>query len=120
LLKLKYEAIEKLSKDEIKNALVKNDAEELSRAVLSAALYCEDSDFAENICLQLAHHEHFNVRGNAILGFGNIARIDRKLNENRVKPIIENALKDANEFVRGQANDAKDEIEYFLKWKFSK
>jgi len=115
---LKYEAIEKLSKEEIMNALERNDAHELSRAVLSAALCCEDVDFAENICVQLSNHEHFNVRGNAILAFAHIARIHGKLNEQKIKPIIENALRDEDSFARGQANDAKDDIEFFLKWKF--
>jgi len=66
---------------EIKSAIERNDPSELLIAVLSAALYTEDRGFAQEVCLQLANHPHFNVRGNAILGFGHIARIDGRLDE---------------------------------------
>ncbi|MEP6903073.1 MAG: hypothetical protein ABJA66_15080 [Actinomycetota bacterium] len=58
------------------------------------------------------------MRGNAILGFAHISRIHGKLNEIRIKPIIENALKDASEYVRGHAVDAMDETKFFLNWKY--
>jgi hypothetical protein len=32
-------------------------------------------EWGEGVCARLANHEHFNVRGNAILGFGHLARI---------------------------------------------
>jgi hypothetical protein len=31
--------------------------------------------------------------------------------------VIEAALKDEDAYVRGHANDAADEVEFFLKWK---
>jgi hypothetical protein len=65
--------------------------------VLSAALYSDDPVRAEDVCAPLSNHEHFNVRGNAIVGFGHIARIHRELTESRVKPIIEAALKDKSD-----------------------
>ncbi len=54
----------------------------------------------------------------AIESFERIARIDGKLNKEIVEPIIEKALKSENEFVRQKADDAKDGIKHFLKWKF--
>ncbi len=56
----------------------------------------------------------------AIESFEHIARIDGKLNREIVKPIIEKALNDEDEFVRQKAEDAKDGIKHFLKWKFNK
>lgn len=117
---MKYEAIEPRTKDEIESAISRNDPNELLYAVLSAALYSDDSDCAEGVCLRLASHEHFNVRGNAILGFGHIARIHRKLDESRVKPIIEAALIDESAYVRGHADAAADDVEFFLKWKINR
>ncbi len=117
---MKYEPIKKYSKADIEKALADNNANELLLMVLSVALYSDDFEYAENFCIQLSNHEHFNVRGNAILSFGHIARIDGKLNESVIKPIIENALTNENEFVRSQADGAKDDIKHFLKWKFSK
>ncbi len=113
-----YEEIKKFSKQEVEKAISKDDPKELLYAVLSVTLYSENADYAEKICVQLSNHKHFNVRGNAILGFSHIARIHEKLNENIVKPIVENALKDDNEYVRVQAEGAKEDLEHYLGWKF--
>lgn len=115
---LKYETIKHYSQTEINKAVRDNDADKLLLMVLSVALYSNDHEYAENFCLQLSNHENFNVRGNAILGFGHITRIDGKLNEKTVKPIIKKALLDENEFVRGQADSAMDDTKHFLKWKY--
>ena len=114
----RYIKIKEYSEAEIKKALIDNNADEMSSVVLSVALYSDDFEYAENFCVQFSNHEHFNVRGNAIQGFGHIARIGRKLNEEIVKPIIKRALKDKNEFVRGNAIDAKDDTKSYLKWKY--
>jgi hypothetical protein len=114
---MKYQPIAQRSKDEVESAISVNDPDELLSAVLSAALHSDDRHWAEGVCLRLSNHEHFNVRGNAIQGFGHIARIHGKLSEIKVKPVIEGALKDENDYVRGQAGDAADDVEFFLKWK---
>jgi len=114
---MQYEIIARRSKEEVESAIAINDPEELLYAVLSAAMYSEDGEWAEDICLRLSSHEHFNVRGNAILGLGHIARIHGDLNELKAKPVIEAALRDENEYVRGHANDAADDVESFLNWK---
>lgn len=114
----KYKTIKELSIEEIETALSKDDPKELLYVVLSVALYSEDSDYAEKICVQLSKHKNFNVRGNAILGFSHIARIHGKLNENLVKSIIIKALKDKSKYVREQADGAKDDVENYLNWKF--
>jgi hypothetical protein len=116
---MKYEVIEQRSKAEIEAAISQNDPNELLYAVVSAALYSDDSNWAESVCLRLAKHEHFNVRGNTILGFGHIARIHQQLDEDRVKPLIEAALRDESDYVRDQADSAADDVEFFLNWKVS-
>ncbi len=115
---VKYDPIKHYSQAEIEKAVKDYDVETLSLVVLSVALYSKDYEYAVNLCVQFSSHEHFNVRGNAIQGFGHIARIGRKLNEEIVKPIIKRALKDENEFVRGNAIDAKDDTKSYLKWKY--
>lgn len=112
-----YEAIEEFSPAEIEAAIEQDDIDKLIYAVLSAALYADDSEWAENVCLRLANHEHFNVRGNAILGFAHIARIHRRLNKEKVRPVIVAALNDENEYVRGQAECTAADVNFFLKWR---
>jgi hypothetical protein len=95
---MRYEAIEPRSKEEIESAISRNDVDELSSAVVSAALYSNDAIWAEDVCVRLAKHEHSNVRGNAILGFGHIARIHQQLDERRVKPVLEAAMRDKSDY----------------------
>ena len=73
-----------------------------------------DRRWAEDICLDLAGHTHFNVRGNAILGLAHIARTCGELDLERALPAIARALEDENQYVRGHANDAACDIEIYL------
>jgi hypothetical protein len=114
---LKYEPIPVFTRTEVEVAIQRDDPQELLYAVLSAALHAEDQEWAQDVCLRLAFHPHSNVRGNAILGFGHIARVHRYLDRARVQPIIERALNDPDEYVRGHAVDAVDDIEHFLRWR---
>jgi len=74
-----------------------------------------DCAWAQEVCLSLAAHEHFYVRGNAILGFGHLARTCGQLDLARVMPLVSAALSDKNDFVRSHAEDAADDIEHFLR-----
>lgn len=109
-----------MSLGDIEAALDRNEPEELLVAVLSAALHGSDPEWAEGVCAKLAAHEHFNVRGNAILGFGHLARIHGRLSRAVTLPIIEAGLRDAHEYVRGQAEAAADDVEHFLGWSISR
>ena len=73
-----------------------------------------DCAWAQEICLALSSHEHFNVRGNAVLGFGHLARTCGKLDLDRVLPIVSTALKDENKYVRGHAIDTASDIKQYL------
>jgi hypothetical protein len=117
---MKYNDIEKLSTVEVEAAILRNKPIELSTAVLSAALYADSAEWAQGVCERLATHPNENVLGNAILGFGHIARINGNLDENMVKPLIEAALRDDSEDVKGQAESAADDVELFLQWRLKR
>jgi hypothetical protein len=72
--------------------------------------------WAEQICLRLACHPSPNVRGNAVLGLGHLARIFRSLHRRTVQPAIEAGLQDRDPYVRGQADAAADDVEWYLGW----
>jgi len=114
-----YQSIPSFDRKEIEKAIIEDDIDVLILAALSASLDGDDPEWAQDLCLRLAGHPHFNVRGNAILGFAHIARINDELDELRVKPIIEKALNDADPYVSGQADGAIMDIEHFLGWKFN-
>jgi len=111
---MKYGFINPQNKNQIESAILRNNPDELLYAVLSAALFSDDPVWAEDVCLWLCNHEQFNVRGNAILGFAHIARTHGRLNAEEVKPLIQAALKDESEYVRGQAESAVDDTTTFL------
>jgi hypothetical protein len=111
-----YEPIEPLNRLKAEEAIARDNSEELLRVVLAVGLHELDGDWAATFCEQLCHHPHANVRGNAVLSLGYLARRFGKLNEDRVRPIIESALRDSDDYVRGQAHDAADDIQHFLDW----
>lgn len=113
----KYEPIPPLDRKAVEAAIGRNDPEELLHAVLSAALHADDPAWAQEICLRLASHENFNVRGNAVLGFGHLARLHQALDPARVQPVIEKALRDPHAYVRGQAQTAVDDIQHYMHWR---
>ena len=115
---LVYESIPAFDRNAIESAIGRDNPDELLIVVLSVALHSDEPSFAEDICVQLAEHSHFNVRGNALLGFAHIARIHGRLNADKVKPLIALGVQDEHEYVRGQALDAKDDIEHYIGWVF--
>jgi hypothetical protein len=116
--RLKYEEPAEWSRAKVQRALEGDDPEALLRAVIAVSMHEDDWRYAQDLCVRLARHPHFNVRGNAVLGFGHIARIHRRLDRAIVFPIISAALCDQNDYIRGQAHSAKDDTGHFLRWSY--
>jgi len=68
------------------------------------------------VCARLAIHPDFNMRGNALLGLGHLARLHRMLDRHIVQPLIEQAFRDDNDYVRGHAREAAEDVTQFLGW----
>src|SRR4029079_34490 len=110
---MRYEAIDSMSRAEVEAALTRDNPEELLKAVIAVALHSEDLDWASSICVRLASHPHFNVRGNAVLGFSHLARRFGRL-DSAAREIIEAGLRDGDSYVRGHADAAADDVQHFL------
>ncbi len=93
---------------------------ELQQLILDVALECEEQEWVELCCVRLAKHRNANVRGNALLGFGHLARRFGRLDRHRVKRLIEIGLHAHNEYVRERAESAADDLETFLFWSFDR
>jgi hypothetical protein len=113
-----YREPKSASRSEIEKALELDDVDFLLSAVIGVSMDCDDWLFAQSLCVRLAAHKHFTVRGNAVLGFGHIARVHRKLDRDLVQPIINIALSDPSDYVRGQAVCAVDDTVFYLHWHF--
>ena len=104
-----------MSSHDVEGVIYQKTDEELSRLVVAVALNEEDFAFAEAVCLRLAKSKDETVRGNAILGFGHIARRAKALKEEkRARELIEAGLRDESGYVRGQAVSASDDVTFFI------
>ncbi len=78
---------------------------------MAVALQEPDQPYAEQLCVRLARHVDPTVRGNALLGFGHIARrFGTVLREGRT--LVE-GLQDRDPHVRTQSESAADDIGMF-------
>jgi hypothetical protein len=105
---------------DVEDVIARNDPAELLYVPLVVSMSPPSRVYAEEICLRFANHPDPNVRGLAIEGFGNIARLFQSLNKSRILPVIEEALKDSDEWVRDKADGAADDIELHLGWQFDR
>jgi hypothetical protein len=103
------------TEQDVEAVLARGIPEELLYVPIVITMDPPDCAWSEAICLSLAVHPHFNVRGNAILGFGHLARICRRLDLAAVSSVVAAALKDEHEYVRGHAEDAAGDILHYLK-----
>jgi len=98
--------------------IARNDPEDVLYVPIVVSLDPPDLAWAQDICIRLSSHEHEDVRANAVLGFGHLARICGELDEARVRPIIEAAFHDPTDRVRGAAGNAASDTGMFLDWLF--
>lgn len=106
------------TEQEVETVISRGNPDELLYVPIVVSMDPPDPEWSQEICLRLATHAYCKVRGNAILGFGHLSRTTGKLDKNRVLPIVDNALSDPNDYVRGHAHAAADDIKHFLGWAF--
>ncbi len=109
-----YNAPRRVSHAEFET-MCRADSEELSRVIVGLALADADGSFVERACLRLSTHDDEFVRGNAILGFGHLARRFGALSP-VCKPVIERGIVDKSEHVRSQSWAAASDTHFFLGW----
>jgi len=107
-------------REEVEDALLRDDPIELMDVIWEVAREAEPWDFAQACCVQLARHRNATVRGNAVNGFGQLARRFGRLDPNVVKRLVDRALHDRSEYVREQASSAADDLATFLAWDFER
>jgi len=113
-----------MSLPHITAALDRADPDELLHLPIALAMDPPEDEhpgYAESVCRVLATHEHPNVRGNALLGFGHLARtVGIIWKPKSVRALVEAGLADPDPYVAGQAEAAAMDLRHFLKWKLKK
>lgn len=110
---MRYEPIGPVTPAEAERATTAADPAELARVILALALHA-DFHRAAAFGERFAGHPDPGVRGAAMLGFGHLARRFGTVAP-RVIALIEAGLTDPDPWVRGQAEAAADDVEYFTR-----
>jgi hypothetical protein len=112
--RLIYEEPLPVSREQVDRALSSGTSEEIERTLVAIAFHEADFDFALATILTSAVSADPAIRGTAILCLGHLARIHGRLPADRVVDVVRTGLVDSNEYVRGQAETAADDIEQFV------
>jgi len=96
--------------------LLESGAPEAAAAVVAVALHSSDQASIENLLVRAAGSASALIRGNALLGFGHVARRFGSLSR-AAEPLICAGLVDPDPYVRGHANSAADDVAHFLGWR---
>lgn len=102
------------TKQDIEATLARDRPDELAYIPILIGMDPPDCAWAEAICVMLARHPDADVRANAVLGLGHLARTCGRLDLSIAVPTIAAALHDADPHVRGQAESAADDLLHFL------
>jgi HEAT repeat protein len=113
---LRFQDLESFTAADVEAALQRNDPSELALVPITAALLARDVALAMDVCCRLARDPAPPVRGSAVVSLGHLARRFGMLDEHRVRPLLEEALRDPDEGVRSLAKSAADEVHQFLHW----
>ncbi|MFF2290997.1 CPCC family cysteine-rich protein [Peribacillus butanolivorans] len=89
--------------------------ENVINGLLGLAVNSDDLDFVQDIMVMYSEHEDANIRGTAILCFGHIAKVYKKINKDLVLSIINQGFQDESSFVREQSRSALDDINFYIK-----
>lgn len=115
----KFQDLEIITPKEVNLTLIRNDPEELQLVSVTLALSDLDFNFTQSVCVQLCSNSNSKVLENALVSLGHLARRFRHLDEQTIKPLIESSLRNPDEYVRGCAKSAADEIHQFLHWQIA-
>lgn len=102
----------------IREMIEDDDPDELLYAPIYVSLNSPDFEWAQEICIELSCHPSPRVIENALLGFAHLARRFGKLNEKRVRPIIEQALFNEYPTIQAGAECAVMDTQHYLKWTY--
>jgi len=116
---VRFQDLASFTSDDVDAAITRNDPDELQFVPITIALSSSELALAQEVCIKLSTHEHHKVRGNAVMSLGHLARRFRSLDENKVRPILECALHDQDEYVQMLAKSAADEVQQFLHWQIA-
>lgn len=114
---MKFEPLPYISEQDALQILKNGKMDDLRVLPFSLGEYCENWEFAEDICAELIKHTDLDVRVNAVCGLSYVARNHRKLHKERVENLIFRAYREPDN--RSRKDDIRfsiDDIYLFMGW----
>lgn len=102
--------------DDVEAVIAADHPPDLLHVPILVSMDPPEAAWAASVCVRLAVHPDPTVRGNAMLGFGHLARTTGVLDTKIVRPLLKAGLSDPHPYVRGQADAGWDDVRFFLKW----
>jgi len=112
---LRYYDIPPIDRKEAETCLVSGSIEDICRALISLAHHDPDWQWVQQKCFEFIRHRDKEIRANAALCLGHLARIHRKLDKQRAISTLRKMLSDPE--LAGRAQDVLDDIEMYLRSK---
>jgi hypothetical protein len=112
--RLNYDQPEKIPRETLRELLSSNRDDSVVRALLSMTFYEHDEAFVLSNLYKHARSERRAIRGIAMLCLGHAARIHRRIPAEPTIEIVKSGLADADDYVRGHAESAADDIAMFV------
>jgi len=106
------------TESQVEEVIERNSIDEVLYAPIVVSMDPPSFEWSNAVCLKLCEHPDETVRGNAILGFGHLARTCGRVSSSAIEKVREAFLDESN-YVQGHAIDAKDDIEHFTKMKIN-
>lgn len=110
---MEYRKPTPIGKVEAAKVFEAHNLEEICSTLVRVAFYEPDYEWAQDRCLEFCEHFDDEVKGVAVTCLGHIARIHRRLDMEKVKPVLDTLMRDP--IIAGRAADALSDIEIFIR-----
>lgn len=110
---MQYSGVKPLTR---KDAVGEIESDEESRVVeglLSLAFFDRSPEFVLDHCEHALKDKRRGVRGIAVLCVGHLVRLHGDFEPERTRRLVREAANDTDEWVRGKAEDAQEDIEMY-------
>ncbi|WP_139131775.1 hypothetical protein [Streptomyces sp. WMMB 714] len=109
---MEYRSPQPKTKAESERIFIEGRPEEVSEAIIAAALHDEDREWVERWVIHLSRHENPSTRSAAAISLGHLARLHGEVSQTAIEA-IRHLLTD--ERTAGSAGDGLDDVAMFCK-----